>query len=425
MITSPTALDDAMRHLDVEDFYKPEHQIIYEEIVKLAADNQPVSSTILATRLQQQNKLGNLGGVDYLLKLVEAAPTSSNVSYFTDIVKQRATQRHIINVGMKITQMGYSSDVDIDSIITAALDEAFTIGEDDTHNDYRLAYDVAADMLKHIDDVQHGNVEKGVPTGFREIDDVTNGLQPGQMIVVAARPAMGKSTLGMDFARSAALHNNMTTIIFSLEMSGDELMQRVFSAETNIPLTAFRNPDAITPERWDTLNAQWEKLKNAPLYIDDSPNMKMADIRFKCKQLKKAHDLKLVVIDYLQLMSSGKSVENRQQEVSTFSRSIKMLAKELQVPVVVLSQLNRGVEMRADKVPQISDLRESGSIEQDADVIMLIHRPDAYDKEDRPGEADIILGKHRNGPTGTYTLAFLGQTSQFKDMPKDYAANMI
>ena len=226
-----------------------------------------------------------------------------------------------------------------------------------------------------------------------------------------------------DFARAAALHHNMTSVVFSLEMSKVELAQRIISAETNIPMAALRRADDITPERWNTLNQFWTKMQNAPLFIDDSPNMSLMEIRAKCRRLKQTNDLKLVVIDYLQLMTSGKAVESRQQEVSEFSRALKLLAKELEVPVVALSQLNRGPEMRNDKKPQLSDLRESGSIEQDADVVFLVHRPDFYDKEDRPGEADIIMAKHRNGPTETFHLAFLGATSKFKDMPQDYNAN--
>ena len=202
---------------------------------------------------------------------------------------------------------------------------------------------------------------------------------------------MGKSTLGMDFARNAAIHDDQCTVVFSLEMSREEIAQRLFSAETNIPLNVFRDPSQMTDERWRTVNGFWQKLEDKPLYIDDSANLKVPDIRAKCRRLKETKDLKLVVVDYLQLMSSGRMTENRQQEVSDFSRQFKLLAKELQVPVVILSQLNRNVEMRADKVPQMSDLRESGSIEQDADVVFLVHRPDAYDKEDRPGEADIIM----------------------------------
>lgn len=209
------------------------------------------------------------------------------------------------------------------------------------------------------------------------------------------------------------------TVIFSLEMSRIELAQRIIAAETNIPLAAMRNPDDIDPGRWNVLNDFYGKLESAPLYIDDSPNMSLMEIRAKCRRLKQTQGLKLVVIDYLQLMSSGKQVESRQQEVSEFSRALKLLAKELELPVVALSQLNRNSEMRNDRKPQISDLRESGSIEQDADVIFLVHRPDAYDKEDRPGEADIIMAKHRNGPTATFQLGFQGQYSRFSDMAQN------
>ena len=214
----------------------------------------------------------------------------------------------------------------------------------------------------------------------------------------------------------------MTTIVFSLEMNKLELAQRIIAAETDIPMTAMHRgtPEDITTDRWTKLNAFWSKMKDAPLFIDDSPNMSLMEIRAKCRRLKQTNDLKLVVIDYLQLMTSGKRVESRQQEVSEFSRALKLLAKELEVPVVALSQLNRGPEMRNDKKPQLSDLRESGSIEQDADVVFLVHRPDFYNKEDRPGEADIIMAKHRNGPTETFNLAFLGATSKFKDMPQGY-----
>ena len=211
----------------------------------------------------------------------------------------------------------------------------------------------------------------------------------------------------------------MTSIIFSLEMSKIELAQRIIAAETNMPLTALRHAEEITPDRWNQLNTFWDKMKDSPLFIDDSPNMSLMEIRAKCRRLKQTHDLKLVVIDYLQLMTSGKRVESRQQEVSDFSRALKLLAKELEVPVVALSQLNRGPEMRNDKKPQLSDLRESGSIEQDADVVFLVHRPDFYNKDDRPGEADIIMAKHRNGPTDTFKLAFRGINSKFEDMAQE------
>ena len=255
-----------------------------------------------------------------------------------------------------------------------------------------------------------------MPTGFTDLDLLTNGLHPGQMIVVAARPAVGKSTLGLDIARSASIRNGMTSVIFSLEMSRNEISMRMLSAESQVPLQNMRK-GTMRDEDWTRLARTMGRVSEAPLFIDDSPNMSLMEIRAKCRRLKQRHDLKLVVIDYLQLMSSGKRVESRQQEVSEFSRAIKLLAKELEVPVIAISQLNRGSEARTDKKPQMSDLRESGSIEQDADVVVLLHREDMYEKESaRAGEADIIVAKHRNGPTDTIVVAFQGHYARFFDM---------
>jgi replicative DNA helicase len=256
----------------------------------------------------------------------------------------------------------------------------------------------------------------GVPTGFAELDDLTNGLHPGQMVIVAARPALGKSTLALDFARAAAIKNDMPTIFFSLEMGRSEIAMRLLSAEASIPLQSMRK-GMVNSQDWATLAATRGRINDSPLYIDDSPNLTLVEIRAKCRRLKQRVGLKMVIIDYLQLMTSGKRVESRQQEVSEFSRALKLLAKELQVPVVALSQLNRGPEQRSDKLPALSDLRESGSIEQDADVVILLHRESAYEKENpRAGEADLIVAKHRNGPTKTVTVAFHGHFSRFADL---------
>ena len=286
--------------------------------------------------------------------------------------------------------------------------------EDD---ELKTAYRLSDEMLQQLDEMSQNPNEFGTPTGFRDIDALTHGLQAGQMVIVAGRPGMGKSTLGMDFARNAALHKGLPTVIFSLEMGGHELMQRMFAAETGIRLASFQHPENLNSNDWNKLNALCHQVEKAPLWVDDSAIINMSTIRAKCRALsRKVNGLKLIVIDYLQLMSSGKTVENRQQEVSNFSRQCKMLAKELQCPVVVLSQLNRNAEQRADKKPELSDLRESGSIEQDADMVFLVHRPEYYDREERPGEADVILAKHRNGPTETFNLAFMGECSKFADM---------
>ncbi len=255
-----------------------------------------------------------------------------------------------------------------------------------------------------------------MPTGFADLDELTNGFHGGQMIIVAARPAMGKSTLALDFCRAASIHNNLASVFFSLEMTRAEIAMRLLSAEAKIPLNHIRNGN-MTDEDWDKMARKMGDVSAAPMFIDDSPNMTMMEIRSKARRLKQKHDLKLIVIDYMQLMSSGKKVESRQLEVSEFSRQIKLLAKEIDCPVIALSQLNRGPEQRADKKPMAADLRESGSLEQDADMIILLHREDVYEKEStRPGEADLIVAKHRNGPTRDITVAFQGHYSRFVDM---------
>ena len=420
MLMSKDAIGEVSQMLSATDFYEPRNQTVYQSVVDLFAASQPVDVVLVANRLLKDGDLDKVGGADYLHSLVASVPTAANATYYAQIVHQRAILRNVIATGTKIVQLGYSAEgSQAEDVVNLAQSEVYEMSVGKVRQDYSPIGTVVHDTLDQLDKMQNNEIEKGVPTGFRDIDDVTQGLQPGQMVVVAGRPAMGKSTLGIDFARSAALHHNMTAVVFSLEMSKVELAQRIISAETNIPLVALRRADDITSERWNTLNNFWTRLQDAPLFIDDSPNMSLMEIRAKCRRLKQTNDLKLVVIDYLQLMSSGKKVESRQQEVSEFSRALKLLAKELEVPVVALSQLNRGPEMRNDRKPQLSDLRESGSIEQDADVVMLVHRPDFYDKEDRPGEADIIMAKHRNGPTETFHLAFLGATSKFKDMPQD------
>jgi replicative DNA helicase len=273
--------------------------------------------------------------------------------------------------------------------------------------------------MDEIDSIaSRGGLSLGVPTGFHDLDELTNGLHAGQMIIVAARPGVGKSTLAMDFLRSCSIKHHMTSAMFSLEMSKTEIVMRLLSAEAKIKLGDMRS-GKMSDDDWTRLARRMGEISEAPLFIDDSPNLTMMEIRAKARRLKQKHDLKLVVIDYMQLMSSGKKVESRQQEVSEFSRSIKLLAKELEVPVVAISQLNRGPEQRTDKRPMISDLRESGSLEQDADMVILLHRPDAFERDDpRAGEADIILGKHRNGPTATITVAHQLHLSRFVDMAR-------
>jgi replicative DNA helicase len=279
--------------------------------------------------------------------------------------------------------------------------------------------DLLQPTMDEIDAIaSNGGVARGVATGFTELDDITNGLHAGQMIIIAARPGVGKSTLGLDFMRSCSIRQRQASVIFSLEMSKSEIVMRLLSAEAKIKLGDMRS-GKMSDDDWARLARRMSEISEAPLYIDDSPNLTMMEIRAKARRLAQKSDLRLIVVDYMQLMTSGKKYESRQQEVSDFSRSLKLMAKELDVPVVAISQLNRGPEQRTDKRPQVSDLRESGSLEQDADMVMLLHRPDAFDRDDpRGGEADIILGKHRNGPTATITVAHQLHLSRFTNMAR-------
>ena len=420
MLMSKDAIGEVSQIVSVDDFYEPKHQTIYEAIIGKFSASEPADAVTVANRLSDSGDLDKVGGIDYLHSLIASVPTAANASYYAEIVHQRARLRRVIAAGTKIAQLGYDAEgSQAQDVINMAQAEGYELSTGRVRQDYSPVQAAVHDALDQIDSIQKGELQAGVPTGFQELDEVTKGLQPGQLVVVAGRPAMGKSTLGVDIARTADIHNHDTTILISLEMSKVELAQRIISAETGVPLAALRNADDIDPNRWNTLNNFYARLQDAPLFIDDSPNMSLMEIRAKCRRLKQTNDLKLVVIDYLQLMTSGKAVESRQQEVSEFSRALKLLAKELEVPVVALSQLNRGPEMRIDKNPQLSDLRESGSIEQDADVVFLVHRPDFYDEEDRPGEADIIMAKHRNGPTRTFGLVFQGQYSRFSDMNRE------
>jgi replicative DNA helicase len=308
----------------------------------------------------------------------------------------------------------------VEDLVNQAQAEVYAVAERRTAEDYVVLKDVMESTVDEIEASGHrGEGMTGVPTGFYELDELTHGLHPGQMIVIAARPAVGKSTFALDFARSAAIKNNLATVMFSLEMGRNEIAMRLLSAEATIGLQDLRK-GTIKDEQWSKIATTMGRMNEAPLFIDDSPNMSLMEIRAKCRRLKQQHDLKLVILDYLQLMSSGKKVESRQQEVSEFSRALKLLAKELQVPVIALSQLNRGSEQRQDKRPMVSDLRESGSIEQDADMVILLHREDVYDKESpRAGEADILIAKHRNGPTKDIVVAFQGHYSRFANMAAD------
>ena len=423
MLQTQDAITEATAVLTEQDFYEPKNQIIFSIIIRLFSAGEPADVITVANQLEKEDKLTQAGGSIYIADLVPSSPQAASVNSYASIVRDKALLRRVIESGRAIIEMGEKAGgAPAEQVVNMAQQKAMSLSDNRLRTDYVDIYNTAYETLSNISAIQSGQVKQGVDTGFVALDGLMHGLQPGQLVIVAGRPAMGKSTFAMDIARYAAFRQNITTIVFSLEMSRDEIAQRIISAETSIPLETLRAAQ-LDDRQWDRLNKEMGEMQNVPLLLDDSPNMSLMEIRSKCRTLKQGQasmkPLGLVVIDYLQLMSSTGAVESRQQEVSEFSRSLKLLAKELNVPVIALSQLNRGPEMRQDKKPMLSDLRESGSIEQDADEVLLVHRPDFYNKEDRPGEADIIVAKNRNGQTGTVGLSFDGANSRFLNLSQD------
>jgi replicative DNA helicase len=568
MLLSKDAISDVIETIRPTDHYRPAHQLVHEAILDLYARGDPADPITVANELTRRGELTRIGGAPYLHTLIASVPTAANAGYYARIVRERAILRRLVEAGTRIVQFGYAGDSDADDLVDRAQAEVYAVTDRRIAEDYHPLSEIMPQALEEIEAIgAHGGGINGVPTGFADLDALTNGLHPGQMVVIAARPAVGKalaldtplptpdgwttmgeirvgdylidadgkptrvvaatgvlqgrpcyevefsdgsviiadenhqwqtwtspdaqatagvvttgeiagslprhavalthtadlpagapkdtrwrfitavrpvfprpvrcvqvdnedelylagrgmipthnSALALDFARSAAIKHGQPTVVFSLEMGRNEITMRLLSAEARVPMHIMRTGQ-MSDDDWGRLAKRMSEVADAPLFIDDSPNMSLMEIRAKCRRLKQRHDLKLVIIDYLQLMSSPKRTESRQQEVSEMSRSLKLLAKELEVPVIALSQLNRGPEQRQDKKPMLSDLRESGSIEQDADVVILLHREDAYERESpRAGEADLIIAKHRNGPTATVTVAFQGHYSRFVDM---------
>lgn len=423
MLLSKDAIADVVESLRAVDFYKPAHALIYDAILDLYARGEPADPITVAAEIDRAGSLQRVGGAVYLHTLVSLVPTAANAGYYAQIVSEKAILRRLVDAGTRIVRLGYGGgdgspgSGEIDDIVDRAEREIYDVTERRTSEDYVVLEDMLQPTMDEIDAIaSRGGVSVGVPTGFSSLDELTNGLHPGQMVIVAARPGVGKSTLALDWARNASVKHHLTSVIFSLEMSRSEITMRLLSAEAEIKLAAMRS-GRMGDHEWKKIVRRMGEISGAPLFIDDSPNMTMMEIRAKARRLKQRHDLKLIVVDYLQLMSSSKRVESRQQEVSEISRQMKLLAKELEVPVVAISQLNRGPEQRNDKRPMLSDLRESGSLEQDADMVILVHRPDAWEAEDpRAGEADLIVAKHRNGPTATVTVAHQLHYSRFKDL---------
>ena len=369
MLLSKDAISDVLEVIRPEDHYRPAHQIVHEVILDLYGRGEPADAITVAAELTKRGDIGRMGGAPYLHTLIASVPTAANAGYYARIVRERALLRRMVEVGTRIVQLGYSGDGDADDLVDRAEAEVYGITERRVSDDYLPLSAIMPGALNEIEAIgSRGGVLTGVPTGFADLDSLTNGLHPGQMIVIAARPALGKSTLALDLARAASVKHSLASVIFSLEMSRNEITMRLLSAEARVPLHSMRTGQ-MNDDDWTRLARRMSEVVNAPLFIDDSPNMSMMEIRAKCRRLKQRHDLRLVIIDYLQLMTSPKRVENRQQEVSDMSRSLKLLAKELDVPVIAVAQLNRGPEQRTDKRPLLADLRESGCLTADTALL--------------------------------------------------------
>lgn len=417
MMLHRAAILEVVEIVEGADFYKPAHELVFDAILDLFSKGEPVDPITVTDRLRERGELGRAGGENAASQLVQQTPTAANAGYYADIVREKSILRGLVRAGNAIAQLGYAGGDATESADAAAAELNSAV---DLRGDAESAPigDDMAEMIEELVDMQENGKAMGVPTGFTDLDALTNGLHGGQMIIVAARPAMGKSTLAVDFLRSCSIKHGLPSILFSLEMGRREVQHRIMSAEARIALHHIRS-STMTDSDWVRFGQRTPDVAAAPLIIDDNPNQTIMQIKARCRKLKQQGGLSLVVIDYLQLLSNGSSrrQENRQQEVSDMSRNVKLMAKELDVPVVVLAQLNRGPEQRQDKKPTKSDLRESGSLEQDADMVILLHREDAYEPTSpRAGEADLIVDKHRNGPTAVVTVAFQGHYSRFVDM---------
>lgn len=420
MILSSRAADEIIEILNPTDFYRPAHETIYRTLADLHTAGEAHDEIALKNRLERNGDLTRCGGPGYPFELVRAVPTASNGEWHATVVHEKAVLRKILKAAHGMADNVHRRTHNPDEIIQDAYDtlEGLTRLSDGRDEDLTIGADIMDTVAEIVDIREHGPKE-GLKTGFTDLDELTGGLQPGQFILIAARPAVGKSVLAGDVARYTAIRNDIPTAFFSLEMGRKELEKRFLAAHATYPLHWMKSKGPLDDAKILDLIEAGKDMQASPLFIVADTGITLAKIRANCRRIQRQRGLGLVVIDYLQLMSgesTGRS-DNRQQEVSRISRGLKTLAMDLGVPVVALSQLNRGPEQRQDKKPMASDLRESGSLEQDADIVILLHREDAYEKESpRAGEADLIVAKHRNGPTATITVAFQGHYARFIDM---------
>ena len=417
MIMDKDAIVSSMEILIKEDFYHQQYGVLFDAMIELYSAGQPVDLVTLQNKLKEKDVPKEISSLEFVRDLVTAVPTSANIKYYANIVKENSMKRKLIRVMEDIENECYAGKETLDSVMDKTEHDVFALLSSRTGGEYVPIRTVVMNALEKIEKAskQSGTVT-GIPTGFIDLDYRTAGLQPSDLILVAARPSMGKTAFVLNLAQHVAFHENLCTAIFSLEMSKEQLVNRLFSLESRVDAQALRTGN-LSDADWEKLIEGAGIIGNSELIIDDTPGISISEMRSKCRKYKLEHDLKLIIIDYLQLMTGSGRSESRQQEISEISRSLKALARELNVPVIALSQLSRAVEQRPDHRPMMSDLRESGAIEQDADVVMFIYRDDYYNKDtELKGISEIIIAKQRNGPIGTVNLAWLPEYTKFANL---------
>lgn len=417
ILTSPESMAQSAEIITADDFYYVQNREIYKTAMELFNENIPIDYVTVLNRLNQHDKIDAVGGNDYLTAMAMNAPTTQYVEYYSEIIREKAQLRRLINAGKKVCELAFDGSDEASKILEQSEQLIFDVSSVNDKKDIVPIKDVIMETYEMlVKNSQNKGKINGLPTGFRELNFRTGGFHGGELILIAGRPGMGKSSFAVNIAEHVAFKEKKTVAIFNLEMPKTQIVNRILSSQAYVDSQHIRSGE-LTGDDWTAIGRVLNILYNSPMYIDDTATITVSEIRAKCRRLKQTKDLALVVIDYLQLMESGKRVESRQNEVAQISRSLKILAKELDVPVIALSQLSRASEARSDKRPMLSDLRESGSIEQDADMVMFLYRDEYYNKEsEKKGIAECIIAKHRNGETGTFELGWKGAQTKFVDL---------
>ncbi len=429
MMIDKKGVDDVIDILHPDAFYKQAHQFIYEAIFKLFNESEPVDLLTVTSQLRKDGKLDSVGGDFYLVGLTQKVASSAHIEFHARIIIQKYIQRRLISISSEIIDEAYDETSDVFDLLDSAETKLFEVTQGNLKKSSEAAEGLVNQALKKIEEISNKEGMSGVASGFTKLDNLTSGWQPSDLVIIAARPGMGKTAFVMSMAKNMAIDFDIPVAIFSLEMSSVQLITRMISSETGIPSSKLRKGD-LQPHEWEQLNVKVKNLSKAPIFIDDTPSLSIFDLRAKARRLVSQHGVRIVIIDYLQLMTAASAGGNREQEISTISRNLKALAKELAIPVIALSQLSRAVETRGgSKRPLLSDLRESGAIEQDADIVSFIFRPEYYgqtewdDDERTPceGQGEFIVAKHRNGGLENIRLKFTGHLAQFSDLEESFA----